>query len=186
MVRINPIISKGLNLADDIGGQSVRNWKKTKTFKGLRFAPHATADVFKASSNIDYLSADFIKSLLKIEGNTKIETATMIKDEILKAMKYKKPSTLILTESPKLEAPASFILAEGKIGFRQKLDPDTKEMLIAVLYHELDHMDKFVKLYKALGEEAFETLIKKDIPTSQQHKYQWNKEFYKIIPLCYN
>ena len=56
---------------DDIVGLGVRKWTKPTSFEGLRLAPQATCDVFKTSGAKDYLSADFIKSLLNIKGKHK-------------------------------------------------------------------------------------------------------------------
>ena len=61
---VKPIINIVTKYTDDIVGFGVRKWTKPTSFEGLRLVPQATCDVFKASGVKDYLSADFIKSLL--------------------------------------------------------------------------------------------------------------------------
>ncbi|MBO5737918.1 hypothetical protein J6R97_01110 [bacterium] len=156
----------------------MRECKKPTSFDCLRLPP-PTCDVFKASGVRDYLSADFIKSLLNIKGKTQIETATMIKDEILTAMKYENPGVLKIVENPFLRGSGSFNSVTGKISFSQI--PESKEDLIALLYHELDHMDKFVKLYKAKGAEAFEELLNSNLRGRDLKSFKLNKDFYETM-----
>ena len=176
---VKPIINIVTKYTDDIVGFGVRKWTKPTSFEGLRLVPQATCDVFKASGVKDYLSADFIKSLLNIKGKTQIETATLIKDEVLTAMKYKNPSALRIIENPISAGAGSFNTATGKITLNQM--PESKEELIAMLYHELDHMDKQVKVYKALGADSFEALMKRKLTEFQQKKFKWNKDFYETM-----
>ena len=176
---MKPIINIATKYTDDIVGFGVRKWTKPTSFEGLRLAPQATCDVFKASGVRDYLSADFIKSLLNIKGKTQIETVTMIKDEILTAMNYKNPRALRIIENPISVGAGSFNTATGKITLNQI--PESKEELIAMLYHELDHMDKQVKVYKALGADSFEALMKRKLTEFQQKKFKWNKDFYETM-----
>ena len=179
MAPINQVINNGINLVDDIVGFGVRKWTKPTSFEGLRLAPQATCDVFKANVVKGYLSADFIKSLLNIKGKTQIETATLIKDEILTAMNYENSRTLKIVVNPLLRGSGSFNSVTGKISFSQI--PESKEDLIAILYHELDHMDKFVKLYKAKGTEAFEDLLKSSLKGSDLKSFKLNKDFYETM-----
>lgn len=176
---VKPIINIATKYTDDIVGFGVRKWTKPKSFERLRLAPQATTDVFKTSGVKDYLSADFIKSLLNIKGKTQIETATLIKDEILTAMNYKNPSALRIIENPISVGAGSFNTATGKITLNQI--PESKEELIAMLYHELDHMDKQVKVYKALGADSFEALMKRKLTEFQQKKFKCNKDFYETM-----
>lgn len=176
---VKPIINIATKYTDDIVGSGVRKWAKPTSFEGLRLAPQATCDVFKASGVKDYLSADFIKSLLNIKGKTQIETATLIKDEILTAMNYKNPGALKIVENPLLRGSGSFNSVTGKISFSQI--PESKEDLIALLYHELDHMDKFVKLYKAKGASAFEDLLKLNLKRGDLKSFNLNSDFYETM-----
>lgn len=176
---VKPIINFATKYTDDILGLSVRKWTKPRSFENLRFAPRNTGDVFNTSYAQDYLSADFIKNLLNIKGKTQIETAAKIKDEILTAMKYKNPSALQIIENPLTRGTGAFCPTTGKITFSQI--PESKEDLIAMLYHELDHMDKIVKIYKAKGAESFEALLKTNLNKSKLRKLKRNNDFYATM-----
>ena len=103
------------------------------------------------------LNPEFLKGLLKIEGKTPLDTYTKIKDEILKAMGFKHPEALKVSLTNSEDAIAEFMFKSGEIHICDTKLP--KEEIIATLRHELDHMEKFVKIYKSSGKETFAKAI---------------------------
>ena len=151
------------------GKTSILQHKPVEAIKidGLHYSPGFPCDTFQITNNF-YLSETFIKSLTKIKGKDNIDTARKIKDSILYRMGYKNPEYLKLGKnhlssvfSEQLEIGGNYNAERGEILLAQKILDLPKEELIPFLYHELDHMDKFVKLYKGIGEESFYTLISK-------------------------
>lgn len=96
---------------------------------------------------------EFLRKLLKIEGKTDLETYSMIKDEILKAMGFKHPEALKIIFS-KSTAQSEYVFTLGQIKLCSG-EGETKERLIASIRHELEHMLQSVKIYKAKGKESF-------------------------------
>ena len=175
-------ICKTLNIttryANNLAGQGVRNWTKPSSFRGLKLANTLASDTIQLSK-IPHLSEAFIKSLTKIKGKDKLEVATKIKDEILKKMGYKHPELLKLEVDSfvsnlqkKIGSFGQFSLSTLRIDFCKEFLEKSIEEQISFLYHELDHMDKFVKLHKAIGEEKFLELAK---------KVQQNSPIYKAL-----
>ncbi len=141
-----------------------KDMAKGMSIEGLKLAPSLDYDMVTFSKTSPF-SETFVKSLTKIRGKNKTETIKKIKDEILSKMGYKNPSAFEVK-------PLGFMLQEDLIaaGFDphsctlnigKEISNLKIEKLIPVLYHELDHMDKFVKLYKALGTEQFKAYTKK-------------------------
>ena len=136
---------------------------KGMSIEGLKLAPSLNYDMVTFSKTSPF-SETFVKSLTKIRGKNKTETIKKIKDEILSKMGYENPSVLEVTPLNLFQQdvimagfdPHNCTLSIGKEISNLKI-----EKLIPVLYHELDHMDKFVKLYKALGTEQFKAYTKK-------------------------
>ena len=102
------------------------------------------------------LNPEFLKGLLKIEGKNPEETYTLIKDEMLKAMGYKHPDSLGLLE---VSGGLSAYHPAGGHLYMNLSEVANKKQIIALIRHELDHMDKYVKMYKAKGKDAFAKII---------------------------
>ena len=98
------------------------------------------------------LTSEFLKGLLKIEEKTPLETYTRIKDEMLKALGYKNPETIIL-EFSKSSTHSEYEIRTGKLKLGKR--NISKERLIASLRHEIEHMLQFVKIYKTKGKDGF-------------------------------
>ena len=134
--------------------------------QGLRFANNLTCDTVQLS-NTSYLSESFVKSLTQIKGKDRVETYSKIKDAILKKMGYTN-SELIKVESASgfqsISIGAGWDEVTGKIIIGDIAKNTNIENGIAMMYHEIDHMDKFVKLYKSLGEGKFQRLVSKRNP----------------------
>lgn len=177
----------GLTLADQCAkyakasGKSnilfTKDMAKGMSIEGLKLAPSLDYDMVTFSKT-SLFSETFVKSLTKIRGKNKTETIKKIKDEILSKMGYKNPSALEVK-------PLGFMLQKDLItaGFDprkctliigKEISNFKIEEAISVLYHELDHMDKFVKLYKALGAERFKACLKKTMESNLPNK-EWGK-----------
>lgn len=130
------------------------------------------------------LDPDFVRSLLKIECKTTIMTYDEIKDRVLEAKGFSQPWKLgwIIGYTGDMAIDA----ISGNIMINTD-SPANKEVFIAGLYHELDHMEKYIKLYKALGEEKFIKILyklaKKQNPKSSLNdiKKAFNKQFYESM-----
>ena len=135
--------------------------------QGLRLAPNLACDTVQLS-NTSYLSESFVKSLTQIKGKDRVETYSKIKDAILKKMGYTNPK-LIKVEAANgfqsLSCPGAAWSEESASIIIGDIAKNTNiENGIAMIYHEIDHMDKFVKLYKSLGEGKFQRLVSKRNP----------------------
>lgn len=134
--------------------------------QGLRFSSNLACDTVQLS-NTSYLSDSFVKSLTQIKGKDRVETYRKIKDAILKKMGYTN-SELIKVESASgfqsISIGAGWDEVTGKIIIGDIAKNTNIENGIAMMYHEIDHMDKFVKLYKSLGEGKFQRLVSKRNP----------------------
>ena len=135
--------------------------------QGLRLAPNLAFDTVQLS-NTSYLSESFVKSLTQIKGKDRVETYSKIKDAILKKMGYTNPK-LIKVEAAngfkRLFCPGAAWSEEAASIIIGDIAKNTNiENGIAMMYHEIDHMDKFVKLYKSLGEGKFLKLVSKRNP----------------------
>lgn len=140
--------------------------------KGLKYSRNLPCDTAKFTE-ITYTSEQFVKSLTKIKGKDNLDTVNIIKNTILRKMGYRNPELL------KVDVDSyAFALAEAngalggynpcfaRLDFGKNFLNISKENQIALLYHELDHMDKFVKLYKALGAKKFEIFMKETSESS--------------------
>lgn len=134
--------------------------------KGLKYARNLKCDTAQFAQNT-HLSEPFVKSLIEIKGKDNLDTAIIIKDKILKKMGYKNPEllkcdidSLSFEMSKKLGATGGYNYTLGKLDFSEAFLNLPIENQISLLYHELDHMDKFVKLYKAVGGKYFKNLSK--------------------------
>ena len=133
--------------------------------KGLKYSRNLPCDTAKFTE-ITYTSEQFVKSLTKIKGKDNLDTVNIVKNTILRKMGYKNSELLKLDIDAssfelqkKLGATGSFNMQLGKLDFGKNFLNLPIEQQIVLLYHELDHMDKFVKLYKAIGGKKFENLI---------------------------
>lgn len=164
---IKPISNLVTKYADDVIGLGVRNLSKPKTFTGIRYTPELARDTLQILNETP-LSKTFMKSLTKVKGKDNIDTLSTIKNSILRKMGYKHPEILELksdtiefTLAENLGAAGGYSSELGNIYLSKKVLNLTQEEQIAFLYHELDHMDKYVKLYKAVGENKFQAAIDK-------------------------
>ena len=112
-------------------------------------------------ANSDYsLSPEFLDSLLEMKGNKK-EIFAQIKDKMLCAMGYKKTELVKLKNSDTGRCDLLLDFRDGSITHSQK--NISKPNAIAVIRHELDHLDKFAKLVKAEGIDTVEQAYNKGI-----------------------
>lgn len=165
----------GLNFA-----QKTATWLKvagktsilqTKTIKPselsqvLHSSPNLACDTIQLSKT-SYLSDFFVKSLTQIKGKDSSDTAKQIINTILKKMGYKNPENLNVGVdslefklSKRLGCSAGFNPEQGSLYLSQEFINLPIERQISMFYHELDHMDKFVKLYKSVGEKRFQKFL---------------------------
>lgn len=144
-------------------------------------APDLAFDTIQLTNN-SYISESFVKSLTQMKGKDNIETATLIKNAILKKMGYKNPELLKLEKasffSEMRGMAAGWCNESGKMILGDYvLNSPIKDQLIPTLYHELDHMDKFIKLYKATGEKKYYEILAENIGKERNPKI--NFDFFK-------
>ncbi len=164
---VKPILNFTAKYTENIIGIGVRNYVKPKTIANLKYAPELARDTLQILNETP-LTKTFIQSLRKVKGKDKVDTLRLIKDSVLRKMGYKHPELLKLksdsiefTLAEKLGAAGGYSSELGNIYLSQKVLNLTQEQQIAFLYHELDHMDKYVKLYKSVGENKFQAAIDK-------------------------
>ena len=123
------------------------------------------------------------KQLKALEGSLD-EKLPKAKDIILKDIGL--PSDLVECVDQDLggKGYAAYSAPLGKVIFDKKFcqKPDSEfsdEAVMCILRHELDHMEVFTKLYKTLGGERFEQLIKPLYSNKQGEMPKVNHEFYK-------
>ena len=149
-------------------GKNISSKKET----GVVFK--SKADFF--SYNIDKtLNPAFLNQLKSIPLDG-IERFNEIKNMLLRQMGYSNPEIVKTVPSP-LEEVASFNPANCKIFVNDKIAYLPIVEQIAVLRHELDHLDKFVKMYKALGEEEFSKTIRGFMPENLQQEKAFKRYF---------
>lgn len=66
--------------------------------RNVHLAPNLAFDTIQLTNN-SYISESFVKSLTQMKGKDSIETATLIKNAILKKMGYKNPELLKLEKA---------------------------------------------------------------------------------------
>lgn len=164
---VKPIINIASKYANNIVGLGIRKSANQICINGLKPTSILTYDTVQLSRN-SHLSETFVKSLTQIKGKDGLETYTLIKDAILRKMGYSNPEA-IKVEAAGLfqdlagigagwhEIQAKFVI--GSFGIKS-----SAENKISIMYHEIDHMDKFFKLYKSLGEKKFLELLSKKGP----------------------
>ena len=128
----------------------------------------------------------FLKSLLKIKGKNVLETCTEIKNKILSAIGYPEPDELPFITG--FKGDMGYNPLEGNLLINTDIKV-SKDLFIAAIRHELDHMEKFIKLYKALGEEEFTKMqyeaikrLNPQVKLKIEHiKDLFNKNFYESM-----
>lgn len=165
-MRLENLIISYKSLAKNVVKTSILQCKPIKqpSLQNLHFAPQLTCDSAQFS-NTSYISEPFVKSLTKIKGKDKLDTTIQIINTILKKMGYNHPESLNI----ELES-QSFIIAK-KSGISAAFSPKLGilnlsnniinlpiEQQIPFAYHEIDHIDKYVKLHKTIGEKYFQEL----------------------------
>lgn len=174
-VAFNFIVERGGKLAKSL--LCSKPQKAVTNIKGLTYKTSAYDTV--QLSNISYLSASFIKSLAQIKTKDKLETMVKIKDTILRKMGYKNPELLQIENFPILTqitgvAGAGWNNESGKMLVSKHILNSSIEDMISTLYHELDHMDKFIKLYKTTGKKIYYEIIAKSMGGERIPKINWD------------
>ena len=125
-----------------------------------------------------------VASHLKALNGSLDEKLVKAKDIILKDIGL--PSNLVECVDQDLggKGYAAYSAPLGKVIFDKKFcqKPDSEfsdKAVMCILRHELDHMEVFTKLYKTLGGEEFEKLIKPLYSNEQGEMPKVNHEFYK-------
>lgn len=187
------LITNYKSIAKNIDKPSIFQIKPITTthLQNLHFAPQLTCDSTQFS-NTSYISEPFVKSLTQIKGKDKLDTTIQIINTILKKMGYNHPEALnIELESPafiiarKLRMSAAFSPELGVLDLSNKLINLPIEQQIPFAYHEIDHIDKYVKLHKTLGEKHFQELtneLTKNSPfydAITKNEPEVNNDFYK-------
>ena len=139
--------------------------KPSELSKVLHYSPNLACDTIQLS-NTSYLSDSFVKSLTQIKGKDSSDRAKQIINTILKKMGYKHSENLNVgidslefKLSKRLGCSAGFSPEQGSLYLSQEIINLPIERQISMYYHELDHMDKFVKLYKSVGEKRFQEIL---------------------------
>ena len=150
---------------NNILGLGIKTFNKPASYKGikLKYCLSNDATYYKEMS---HLSEDFVKSLPEIKGKNPLDRLNRIKYAILNEMGYKSKRAVKIEIEPqnfetakKNGAGGGFDPEGAKIDFLQEVLTYPIEKQIAWLYHELDHLDKFVKLCKAVKIRKFIDII---------------------------
>lgn len=182
-MRLENLIISYKSLAKNTSKTSLFGLKPITQTKvqDLHFAPQLTCDSTQFS-NTSYISEPFVKSLTKIKGKDNLDTTTQIINTILRKMGYNHPEALkIEQESPafiitkKLGITTGFLPELGSLYLSNHIINSPIEQQIPLIYHEMDHLDKHVKIYKTIGEKTFQELLNEFIK---------NSPFYEAITKC--
>ena len=158
---LNQITNLTVKYSDDF----INACSKSKGFISKTFQKSASIFPEKIDQSI---SPVFLESLRNVEGNDAIDKITKIKDLIMKAMGFKHPEVLevlyddysrSVTSAGNFDA--GFCTLRNKLIIGENLFNDSLEVIIAMLRHELDHVEKYTKVYKAVGSEKYINAIKK-------------------------
>lgn len=122
---------------------------------GLKMAKPLQADVCSFSKD-PTLVPEFLDDLLHVKGS-QIEKVGQLKDRFLRAMGYKN-SELVKLGNEVGNGSFALDFMSGCLSVRQNEFPI--ETLVALVRHELDHLDKFAKLVKAEGVDTAEIALK--------------------------
>lgn len=146
-------------------------YRNTLSF-GAKLPKQLSSDVTQLKVIDKSLNTKFLKGLMDIEGKTPLETADLIKNAMLKAMGYKHPELVkIVYKEECYDTKAGYDICTGSIN----LNPNalTKTRLIGAIRHELEHLNQYVKTYKAKGEKA--------IVNALLNNKEFDNNFYKIM-----
>ncbi len=149
---------------------------------GLKL-PAIETDVCQFKTDMS-LTPDFLKSLLRTEGKTNTEKIINMKDKMLRAMGYKNPELLDIKINNSMDYFMGFEPESGKLILNEAfidsplMCSDLSEA-IALLRHEFDHLDKFVKTYKYAGADKFLSSLKQRANTLGIKNQKVNLDFYK-------
>lgn len=183
MLKINPALSSNHftkpNPINIYNSKDVPANVENKTFATYPISFHA-AQIHQYSRGSTPKVANQLKSL---NGTLDVKLLKA-KDIILKDMGL--PSDLVKCVDQNLggkgyaaySAPLGIVIFDKQ--FCQKPDSEfSDEAVMCILRHELDHMEVFTKLYKMLGGENFEKLIKPLYSDKKGEMPKVNHEFYK-------
>lgn len=170
--------------SNNIRSLGINKWSNPAEFNGIKLKYCNSKDSIYFTE-LSHLSESFIKSLTEIKGENPLNTVIKIKDAILKKMGYQSRSALKIEMEPqsferakKEGAGGGFNPEKANIAFIQDVLNYPIENQIAWLYHELDHLDKFVKLYKSVGKRNFDNFI--HYLKAQVVKAHYGENNYKI------
>ena len=146
-VAFNFMVERGGKLAKSLLCSKPQN-AVTKTI-GLKYAPELKIDMWQLSSDYS-LCPKFLDKLRNIQvlGKDRLEQITQ---KIFNQMGYKSPIKIKLEDLADKSAGVSF--HSGEIRVSKKLLDLSNEELIAMIRHELDHVDKYAKTIKNEGLE---------------------------------
>ena len=155
MINAIGLMTKSINTQ----GLGVYKWIRPASFENVKLQSCLTKDTLELQS--PHLDKDFVQSLTKLKAVTDYHKLKKIKNAILEKMGYDSPRSL------KIELDfsetgcdmASLNPHYLEINFGEKLLKAPIEEQIVFLYHELDHFDKFAKVYKCLGKKYFNKLL---------------------------
>ena len=126
------------------------------TFCGKKILTEPIVDIYCFYKKDKSLSPQFLKSLLEItqEQIGANEKIIKLKNKFLISMGYKQPDQLkIIFTNDNTAYPMAYNPILGNISV--KTGNYSPERTISDLRHELEHMDQFIKIYKAKGKNSF-------------------------------
>ncbi len=141
---------------------------------GLKFATPIKSDICTFTKD-PTLAPELLDDLLKVKGS-QTEKALQIRDRFLKALGYKHPELIKFDDSPG-RALLSVDFFDGAFFVSPAVEVPIKQ-LIPGIRHEVDHIDKFAKLVKAVGIDNVEKAFLKSIPVSASKTKKFDRSFW--------
>ncbi len=154
-----------------LGKSSILETKPTSitNIKGLKYSA-LNQDICKFTSDRS-LCPSFLDKLRTVQGSGK-ERVEYITKEILNKMGYKSTIKIVEENLPDTSAFVSF--HSGEISMSKKCYDLSNEELVALIRHELDHVDKYAKTIKNEGLEKVVNAFGGKY-MSQESKEFWQK-----------
>ena len=172
---IQPLLKFATNNIDNAIGIGVRKFVKPNNLTGLTYSTKPIGDICRFQTD-----RTFCPQVL--ERFTKCKDLDELKEVMLKMMGYKKPELVNIEKLQKSSYSMSFDYEKGLVGINENvLSTLDKYKKIALLRHELDHMDKCAKLVKVYGIDVFEKTLMKSLKKAGIPPSGLNRKFWEEI-----
>lgn len=135
---------------------------KNINIEGLTYAKKAVGDVCSFRGDRT-LCPSFLDDLMKLDDADNIKFVTNVKDRMLRAMGYSTPERVKVISASDFHYDMALSFTNGNL-MLGNVGEFSKTDKIAILRHELDHLDRAAQLYKAVGGQKYAAALAKRFP----------------------